>query len=168
LAPLFIMTWLLVLFDVGSPVLFWQQRVGQGGGNFLLHKFRTLRPPFDWNGQPVPADQRQSWIGQALRRARLDELPQLFNVLVGDMSWIGPRPLLPHDQPPNPALRLSVRPGITGWAQVNGLRGETSTVDKMQRRVQYDLDYLKNWSLWLDLKILVRTALTVVYDRHAY
>jgi lipopolysaccharide/colanic/teichoic acid biosynthesis glycosyltransferase len=156
-SPLFIMTWLLVLLDVGSPVLFWQQRLGQGGGNFLLHKFRTLRPPFDWNGQPVPANKRQSGLGHALRRARLDELPQLFNVLVGDMSLIGPRPLLPHDQPPNPALRLSVRPGITGWAQVHGANLVTN-----REKGALDEYYIRNASLWLDLRIIALTLRAVV------
>ncbi len=154
LSPLFITACLLVLLDVGSPVLFWQQRIGQGGSNFLLHKFRTLRPPFDWQGQPVPEDRRLSWIGRLLRKTRLDELPQLFNVLVGDMSLIGPRPLLPHDQPTNPSVRLSARPGITGWAQVNG--GNLVTVDE---KGALDEWYIRNASLWLDLRIVGLTFL---------
>jgi putative colanic acid biosynthesis UDP-glucose lipid carrier transferase len=113
-------------------------------------------------------------LGAFLRRTSLDELPQILNVLEGKMSFVGPRP---HAVAHNEAyrklisgymIRHKVRPGITGWAQVNGLRGETSTVEMMQRRVQYDLDYLKNWSLWLDLKIIALTALTVIYDRNAY
>ena len=99
LSPLFAAVSLLVLLDVGSPVLFWQQRIGQGGGCFLLYKFRTFRAPFDSNGKPLTQAQRLSWIGRLLRDTRLDELPQLFNVLVGDMSLIGPRPLLLRDQP---------------------------------------------------------------------
>ena len=119
--PLFVMTTLLVLLDLGSPVLFWQQRIGQGHGrSFFLYKFRTLRPPYNQSGQPVPENDRRSFVGRCLRSSRIDELPQLFNVLVGDMSLIGPRPLLPHDQPKNTSLRLAVRPGITGWAQING------------------------------------------------
>jgi lipopolysaccharide/colanic/teichoic acid biosynthesis glycosyltransferase len=154
LSPLFLTACLLVMLDVGSPVLFWQQRTGQGGISFPLYKFRTLRPPFDWHGEPVPEDQRLSWIGHFLRKTRLDELPQLFNVLVGDMSLIGPRPLLPHDQPMNPATRLSVRPGITGWAQVNG--GNLVTVDE---KGALDEWYIRNASLWLDLRIAGLTLL---------
>jgi putative colanic acid biosynthesis UDP-glucose lipid carrier transferase len=104
----------------------------------------------------------------------LDELPQILNVLEGKMSFVGPRP---HAVAHNEAyrklisgymIRHKVRPGITGWAQVNGLRGETSSVEKMHQRVQYDLDYLKNWSLWLDVRIIARTALCILRDRNAY
>ena len=148
-SPLIITVSLLVLLDVGSPVLFWQQRLGQGGRYFLLYKFRTLRPPFDSDGQKLTGAQRISWIGQLLRHARLDELPQLFNVLVGDMSLIGPRPLLPHDQPTNSILRLLVRPGITGWAQVNG--GNLITNNE---KGALDEWYVRNASPWLDLRIV--------------
>jgi lipopolysaccharide/colanic/teichoic acid biosynthesis glycosyltransferase len=86
----------------------------------MLQKFRTLRPPFNWRGDPVPEREKVSLVGKFLRQTRIDELPQLLNILVGDMALIGPRPLLPEDQPANPATRLMVRPGITGWAQVNG------------------------------------------------
>jgi len=97
LSPLLILVSLLVMLDVGTPVVFWQQRVGRGGTSFFLNKFRTLHSPYDWQGQSIPEDQRLSWIGRFLRRCRVDELPQLFNVLVGEMSLIGPRPLLPED-----------------------------------------------------------------------
>src|SRR5262249_58330541 len=110
----------VVLLDVGSPIFFWQRRVGIYGQGFHIHKFRTLKPAYDAQGQPHPSADRVSWAGALLRKFRLDELPQLLNVLVGDMSLIGPRPLLPHDQPSNAIARLMVRPGITGWAQVNG------------------------------------------------
>ncbi len=122
LVPLFLLVALVVLLDVGSPVMFWQQRLGAGGRTFLLHKFRTLKPSYDADGRPIPESERLSAAGALLRKLRLDELPQLLNVVVGDMSLVGPRPLLPHDQPRNPSLRLKVRPGITGWAQVNGGR----------------------------------------------
>jgi lipopolysaccharide/colanic/teichoic acid biosynthesis glycosyltransferase len=149
LLPAFLVLSALVLIDVGSPVMFWQQRLGHGGRNFLLYKFRTLRSPFDWRGNPVPEEERLSWIGHLIRKSRLDELPQLFNVLVGDMSLIGPRPLLPTDQPSNPTVRLSVRPGITGWAQVNG-GNLVSTAEKCA----LDEWYLRHASPWLDLTIL--------------
>ena len=156
LLPLLIVVTGLVYLDVGSPVLFWQQRLGLGGRAFLLQKFRTLRPPFDWSGQPIPAEERLSWIGTLLRNLRLDELPQLLNVLVGDMSLIGPRPLLPHDQPTNPSIRLMVRPGITGWAQVNG-----GTLLTPEEKDNLDEWYISNASLWLDLRILLMTFLFV-------
>jgi lipopolysaccharide/colanic/teichoic acid biosynthesis glycosyltransferase len=157
LLPLWIVVAGLALLDVGSPVLFWQQRIGLNGRNFLLHKFRTLQPPFDWSGRKVPDEQRLSWIGQLLRKMRLDELPQLLNVLVGDMSLIGPRPLLPQDQPPAPTVRLMVRPGITGWAQVNG-----GTLLSPKEKDELDEWYIRNASLWLDLRILGMTLLSLL------
>jgi putative colanic acid biosysnthesis UDP-glucose lipid carrier transferase len=113
-------------------------------------------------------------LGRVLRRTSLDELPQFLQVLTGEMSIVGPRPhAVAHNELYRKLIsgymiRHKVRPGITGWAQVHGLRGETSTVDKMRQRVQYDLDYLKNWSLWLDLKIIMKTALTLLRDSNAY
>jgi lipopolysaccharide/colanic/teichoic acid biosynthesis glycosyltransferase len=153
LAPLFITSAILILFDSGSPVLFWQQRIGQGHRNFFLYKFRTLRPPFDVYGQPVPQTERLSLVGRCLRKPRVDELPQLFSVLVGDMSLVGPRPLLPHDQPSNTSLRLSVRPGITGWAQIHG--GNLVTTEE---KGALDEWYIRHASLWLDLKIALLTV----------
>jgi lipopolysaccharide/colanic/teichoic acid biosynthesis glycosyltransferase len=150
--PLLVVTALIVLFDVGWPVWFWQQRKGQGGRELQLYKLRTLRPPFDRRGQRIPEEQRLSGIGRLLRHSRFDELPQLLNVLVGDMSLIGPRPLLPQDQPPNSALRLTVRPGITGWAQVNG-----GTLLSAREKDVLDLWYIRNASLWLDLRIIGTT-----------
>jgi lipopolysaccharide/colanic/teichoic acid biosynthesis glycosyltransferase len=152
LSPLFLMCSVLVLFAFGSPAIFWQQRVGRYGRSFLLYKFRTLRAPFDWHGHPVPAHRRISALGILLRDTHLDELPQLFNVLVGDMSLVGPRPLLPHDQPTNASQRLSVRPGITGWAQING--GNLVTMDE---KGALDDWYVRHISLWLDLRIALLT-----------
>jgi lipopolysaccharide/colanic/teichoic acid biosynthesis glycosyltransferase len=157
LLPLWIVVVSLAFLDVGSPILFWQQRTGLNGRSFLLHKVRTLRPPFDWNGHRVPDAQRLSWIGQLLRKTRLDELPQLLNVLVGDMSLIGPRPLLPRDQPTTPTVRLTVRPGITGWAQVNGGR-----LLSANEKDELDEWYIRNASPRLDLRILVLTFLSLV------
>jgi lipopolysaccharide/colanic/teichoic acid biosynthesis glycosyltransferase len=159
--PLIAIAALLVLLDVGSPVLFWQQRVGKGGRSFLLIKFRTLRPPFDSNGRAIPEEKRISLLGKFLRQTRLDELPQLLNVLVGDMSLIGPRPLLPEDQPANPTTRLLVRPGITGWAQVNGGKFLTP-----QEKDQFDEFYIRNASPWFDLHIAFLT-LKVLFRRNA-
>jgi putative colanic acid biosynthesis UDP-glucose lipid carrier transferase len=159
-----------------GPVLFKQRRYGLNGEEILVYKFRSMTVCEDGPvvTQATEKDSRITPFGAFLRRTSLDELPQIFNVLEGKMSFVGPRPhAVAHNEEYRKLIngymiRHKVRPGITGWAQVNGLRGETSTVDKMHRRVQYDLDYLKNWSLWLDLKILARTALTVVNDRNAY
>jgi putative colanic acid biosynthesis UDP-glucose lipid carrier transferase len=115
-----------------------------------------------------------SAIGRFLRKTSLDELPQFFNVLQGSMSIVGPRPhAVQHNelyrkQVKGYMLRHKVKPGITGWAQVNGLRGETDTLDKMQRRIEYDLYYIRSWSLMLDFKIILRTVLVVFKDRNAY
>jgi lipopolysaccharide/colanic/teichoic acid biosynthesis glycosyltransferase len=151
-APLFVITTILILLDLGSPVLFWQQRIGQGHRNFFLYKFRTLRPPYNQSGDPVPENDRRSFVGRCLRGSRIDELPQLFNVLVGDMSLIGPRPLLPHDQLENTSLRLAVRPGITGWAQING--GNLVTAEE---KGALDDWYIRHASLGLDLRIALLT-----------
>ncbi len=159
-----------------GPVLFRQRRYGLNGEEILVYKFRTMTVCEDGPviAQATKHDCRVTTLGAFLRRTSLDELPQILNVLEGKMSFVGPRPhAVAHNEEYRKLIngymiRHKVRPGITGWAQVNGQRGETSTVDKMQRRVQYDLDYLKNWSLALDLKIIVRTALTVFKDRNAY
>jgi len=157
LLPLFLVVAIVVLLDVGSPVFFWQRRLGRNGQIFQMHKFRTLKPSYDVQGAPLDNTERVSWIGAALRKARLDELPQLLNVLVGDMALIGPRPLLPRDQPRNPTIRLSVRPGITGWAQVHG-----GTLLKPEEKNALDEWYVQNGSLWLDLKILAKTIVIVL------
>jgi lipopolysaccharide/colanic/teichoic acid biosynthesis glycosyltransferase len=157
LLPLLILAAILVFLDVGSPLLFWQQRAGQGGRELQLYKLRTLRPPFDRRGQRISEERRVSWIGRLLRQTRIDELPQLLNVLVGDMSLIGPRPLLPRDEPPSSTLRLTVRPGITGWAQVNGGTSLTPT-----EKEALDVWYIRNASLWLDLRIIGMTFLVVL------
>jgi lipopolysaccharide/colanic/teichoic acid biosynthesis glycosyltransferase len=161
LAPLALLITFVVAFDVGFPVIFWQQRPGLYGRPFKLFKFRTMRAPHDKQQRRIADDQRSSVVGQILRRTRLDELPQLYNVLMGDMSLIGPRPLLPCDQAPDYAARLSVRPGITGWAQVNGGR-IISTSDKLM----LDVWYVQNASLLLDLTIILRTVkMILVGDR---
>ena len=120
LFPVFVLAGLLVCLDVGRPVLFWQERLGWKGRSFLIYKFRTLGAPFYADGQFLTRGQKTIFYWWVSAHTRIDELPQLFNVLLGDMSLIGPRPLLPEDQPSNISVRLSVRPGITGWAQING------------------------------------------------
>ena len=158
LAPIAVLVAFIVALDVGFPVIFWQQRPGLYGRPFKLYKFRTMRAPHDKHSRRIPDDQRSSAVGRILRRTRLDELPQLYNVLVGDMSLVGPRPLLPRDQSPDYAARLSVRPGITGWAQVNGGR-IISPSDKWI----LDIWYAQNASFVLDLKIVLRTVKMILF-----
>jgi lipopolysaccharide/colanic/teichoic acid biosynthesis glycosyltransferase len=158
LAPVAFLMCFIIALDVGFPLIFWQQRPGLYGRPFKLYKFRTMRAPYDKHQRRIPDDQRSSTVGQILRRIRLDELPQLYNVLVGDMSLIGPRPLLPCDQAPEYAARLSVRPGITGWAQVNGGR-IISAFDKLI----LDIWYVHNSSLALDLAIVLRTVKMILF-----
>jgi len=162
LAPVMVVAAVLVLLDVGRPILFWQQRPGLGGRPFKLYKLRTMAAAHDADGRRVPDDRRLSGIGHFLRGTRLDELPQLFHILIGQMSFIGPRPLLPVDQPVGNATRLLVRPGLTGWAQVKGGR-QVSAEDK----AALDIWYLRNACLKLDLKILWRTAGMVVFGETA-
>jgi lipopolysaccharide/colanic/teichoic acid biosynthesis glycosyltransferase len=157
--PLLMIAGLLVVLDIGTPVLFWQERQGWKRRSFLMYKFRTLSAPFDSDGNPA-IGREPSAIGQLLRATRLDELPQLLNVLLGDMSLIGPRPLLPEDQPENTTVRLSVRPGITGWAQVNGAKLVTK-----DEKGKLDEWYIQNASLWLDIRILWMTATMMLKSR---
>jgi lipopolysaccharide/colanic/teichoic acid biosynthesis glycosyltransferase len=160
LAPLFLVIGLVVAMDVGLPTVFWQQRPGVRGRPFKLYKFRTMRGAHDQHGRLIPDDQRVSFVGRFLRQSRLDELPQLFNILLGEMSFVGPRPLLPQDQAC--AERLLVKPGLTGWAQVNGGR-QIAARDK----AVLDVWYMGNASLWLDLKILAQTLpVLVLGERH--
>ena len=158
LIPVVIIVAFVVALDVGFPLIFWQQRPGLYGRPFKLYKFRTMRAPHDKHQRRIPDDQRSSAVGQIIRRARLDELPQLYNVLVGDMSLIGPRPLLPCDQSPDYAARLSVRPGITGWAQVNGGR-----IISPSDKCILDIWYAQNASFVLDLKIVLSTVKMVLF-----
>jgi Undecaprenyl-phosphate glucose phosphotransferase len=160
-----------------GPVLFQQKRLGFNNNPIVVYKFRTMvhRSEAETDiPQAVRGDPRVTRLGRLLRRSSLDELPQLLNVLRGNMSLIGPRPhALVHNElyaaQINEYLgRHRVQPGITGWAQVNGLRGETNTLDKMKRRVEHDLDYIDRWSLALDLKILLLTVVRCAFDRNAY
>ena len=157
LLPLALLVGLAVAADIGFPVIFWQQRPGRAGRPFKLYKFCTMRRLHDKDGRRIADELRSTRVGCLLRRTRLDELPQLYNILVGEMSFVGPRPLLPCDQPDDTALRLSLRPGLTGMAQVHG-KATMSPNDKNA----LDVWYIHNASLWLDFKILLRTLLVFV------
>jgi lipopolysaccharide/colanic/teichoic acid biosynthesis glycosyltransferase len=152
-SPLLIGVGLAVIGSVGWPLVFWQQRPGLGGRPFRLLKFRSMRGGVGADGRQLSDDERVSAVGNFLRRSRLDELPQLFNILRGDMSFIGPRPLLPRDQDDAHRARLLVRPGLTGWAQVVGGRA-ISAADK----AALDVWYVRHANLQLDLAILMRTV----------
>jgi lipopolysaccharide/colanic/teichoic acid biosynthesis glycosyltransferase len=160
LSPLMVFVALLVHWRIGPPVLFAQERPGLGGRPFRIWKFRTMREERDAAGDPLPDELRLTRLGRLLRSASLDELPELFNVLRGDMSLVGPRPLLMEYLPlytPGQARRHEVRPGITGWAQVNG-RNAIS----WEERFALDVWYVDNRSLLLDLRILLLTAAKVL------
>jgi putative colanic acid biosynthesis UDP-glucose lipid carrier transferase len=159
-----------------GPVFFRQRRYGLDGRAFLVWKFRSMTVCED--GPEIPQakrfDPRVTPFGAFLRRTSLDELPQFFNVLLGSMSIVGPRPhAVAHNEQYRKLihgymLRHKVKPGITGWAQINGFRGETDTLDKMERRVEHDLWYICNWSLWLDLRIVLMTTLKGFAGRNTY
>jgi lipopolysaccharide/colanic/teichoic acid biosynthesis glycosyltransferase len=162
MSPIAVVVCVLVLIDVGIPVVFWQQRVGRNGAPLYLYKFRTLQTLFDRQTKERRLAQEPSPIGRFLQTTRLDELPQLWNIISGDMSSVGPRPLLPADQPDDLEVRLMVRPGLTGWAQVCG--GKLISADEKNA---LDAWYIRHASLRLDLKIIVRTVwmLSVTGDR---
>ena len=156
LCPVFLMLATLVALLLGTPVLFRQQRPGLGGRPFWLLKFRTMTEARDAAGNLLPDAQRLTAFGRFLRATSLDELPELLNVLKGDMSLVGPRPLLMQyldRYTPEQARRHEVRPGITGWAQVNGRNAIT-----WEEKFKLDVWYVDNWSLWLDIKIIFMTV----------
>ena len=171
LSPIVVVLCILVLSKLGSPVFFRQVRPGIEGRPFKMVKFRTMTDERGPDGALLPDDQRLTALGAWLRSTSLDELPELFNVLKGDMSLVGPRPLLMdylslyNDRQ---ARRHEVRPGITGWAQINGYRGETDTLDKMEGRIDYDLDYIRNWSLLMDVKIVFLTVFKGFVGSHVH
>lgn len=156
-APLFLAVACSVALWIGRPIMFWQDRPGRGGRRFRLYKFRTMGPAHGPDGRPIADESRLNRLGRFLRATRLDELPQLWNILKGDMSFVGPRPLLLADQVEGETMRLLVRPGLTGWAQVMGGRS-VGPSDKMA----LDAWYVRHASLALDLKILLKTLPIVV------
>ena len=175
-SPLMLLVALGVKLTSPGPIIFKQRRYGLDGHEITVYKFRTMKVCED--GPEIPQatadDQRVTPLGRFLRRTSLDELPQFINVLQGAMSIVGPRPhAVAHNEYyrhliPGYMLRHKVRPGLTGWAQINGWRGETETLEKMEKRVEYDLDYLTRWSLWFDLKIIWLTILHGMMGSRAY
>lgn len=160
LSPLFLLIALIVYLGMGRPVIFSQLRPGVKGKPFKMYKFRTMTEATDDKGNLLPDDERLTSVGRFLRETSLDELPELFNVLKGDMSLVGPRPLLMQYLPrytSEQARRHEVKPGVTGWAQVNGRNALT-----WEEKFKLDVWYVDNWSLWLDIKILFITLLKVL------
>ncbi len=176
MSPLLLLIALGVKLTSPGPIIFKQRRYGLDGSEIRVYKFRTMKVCEDGEKivQTVRDDSRVTPFGRFLRRTSLDELPQFVNVLSGSMSIVGPRPhAVAHNEYyrrliPGYMLRHKVRPGLTGWAQINGWRGETETLEKMEKRVEYDLDYLRRWSLWFDLKIILLTIFRGFKDSHAY
>jgi putative colanic acid biosynthesis UDP-glucose lipid carrier transferase len=176
ISPLLLAIAIGVKLSSPGPVIFRQRRNGLDGEEIVVWKFRSMTTQDDGAvvKQATRGDARITRFGAFLRKTSLDELPQFFNVLQGQMSIVGPRPhAVTHNAEYRQIIkaymvRHKVKPGITGWAQVNGQRGETDTIEKMKARVEYDLEYLRNWSLGLDLRIIVATIRLVFVDRHAY
>jgi undecaprenyl-phosphate glucose phosphotransferase len=174
--PIMALTCIAIKLDSPGPIIFRQIRKGFNGKQFVILKFRSMT--VQENGpnvvQATCDDSRVTTIGRLLRSSSIDELPQLWNVLRGDMSLVGPRPhALAHDNYfetllSDYAFRHQLKPGITGWAQCNGARGATPTIEHIEKRVKFDLWYINNWSLWLDLLILIKTVFEVLRKRNAY
>jgi putative colanic acid biosynthesis UDP-glucose lipid carrier transferase len=176
ISPFLLLIALAVKLSSPGPVIFKQRRYGLDGEEILVYKFRSMSVCEDGGTvrQAEKNDARVTRLGGFLRKTSLDELPQFINVLQGRMSIVGPRPhAVAHNELYRTLImgymiRHKVKPGITGWAQINGYRGETDTLDKMQGRIDYDLDYLRHWSLTLDLQIILKTVQVVFKDRAAY
>ena len=176
ISPIMLVIALLIKLTSEGPILFKQRRYGLNGQVIEVWKFRSMKVLEDAAIVPQAKknDPRITPLGAFLRRTSLDELPQFFNVMQGTMSIVGPRPhAIAHNEQYRKLihgymLRHKVKPGITGWAQVNGWRGETDTTEKMERRVQFDLDYINNWSLWMDLKIIWKTVFGGMHGKNVY
>jgi putative colanic acid biosynthesis UDP-glucose lipid carrier transferase len=175
-SPVLLAIAIAVKLSSPGPIIFRQRRYGLDGEEILVYKFRSMTVTEDGSEvmQAQRNDVRITRLGRFLRKTSLDELPQFVNVLQGRMSIVGPRPhAVAHNEMYRKLIkgymvRHKVKPGITGWAQVNGYRGETETLDKMQGRIDYDLDYLRHWSLRLDLFIIYKTVRVVMGDQKAY
>jgi Undecaprenyl-phosphate glucose phosphotransferase len=175
-APFLLAIAALIKLDSPGPVFFRQQRSGQFGRKFNIYKFRSLREADEEAAMLVSkGDPRVTRVGRHLRKYSLDELPQIINVLRGEMSLVGPRPHAPKakanghlyaDLMPDYTLRYRIKPGMTGWAQVHGWRGETDTEEKLRKRVAFDFDYIRDWSFWLDLRILFRTIPAILFPKN--
>ena len=172
-SPLLILSAILIKVTSEGPILFKQERVGLNKETFYMYKFRSMKvqePSEEATQWTTKNDPRKTWWGNIMRRFSIDELPQFFNVLKGDMSVIGPRPERPYfvdkfkEDIPHYMIKHQVRPGITGWAQVNGLRGDTSIED----RIEHDLYYIENWTFSMDLKIIILTVITGFIHKNAY
>ena len=177
LAPVLLLIALAIKLDSSGPLIFKQRRYGLDGREFVVWKFRSMTVCEDNSKKLFQAtvnDPRVTRVGRILRKTSLDELPQLFNVLEGTMSLVGPRPhAVAHNEEYKSLIkgymwRHKVKPGITGLAQVNGWRGETDVLEKMEKRVEYDLKYINSWSMWLDVKILFKTLITVPFQKNAH
>lgn len=180
LSPLMLLTALLIKLDSQGPIFFRQHRYGYNNRLINVLKFRSMHQhAHDANAerQTTRNDQRITRIGRFIRKTSIDELPQLFNVLRGNMSMVGPRPhatatkaagVLFEDAVVQYSARHRVKPGITGWAQINGYRGETDTLEKIERRVELDLEYIERWSVWFDLYILFRTVPAIALNQEVY
>jgi len=176
ISPIMLIIAAAVKFTSSGPVLFKQTRYGLKGEKIRVWKFRSMTVCEDGDTvtQATRGDSRYTKIGEFLRKTSLDELPQFFNVLQGTMSIVGPRPhAVAHNEQyrtiiPGYMLRHLIKPGITGWAQINGWRGETNTIYKMRKRVEFDLEYMREWSLWLDIKIIFFTIFRAFTDKNAY
>ena len=176
-SPLLVIISFLLLLTSGQPIIFLQKRIGWDGKIFTIYKFRTMKvhkEAGDQITQAIPNDVRFTKVGKWLRKTSLDELPQIINVLQGRMSLVGPRPhaLKQEDEFKKKiegyVLRYKVKPGITGWAQVNDLRGEVKSIDDINRRLQHDLFYIENWSLWFDIRILLTTSIKIFFSKQAW
>jgi len=176
ITPLLLFIALAVKLTSSGPAIFQQRRLGWNGETIMIYKFRSMYQHAESSvlTQATKGDPRITPLGRFLRSTSLDELPQFINVLQGNMSIVGPRPhALSHNDQymqliPRYMLRHKVKPGITGWAQVNGLRGETDTVDKMEARIQADIYYIEHWSLWFDLRIIFMTVFKGLVGKNAY
>jgi len=176
LSPLMLIIAILIKFDSKGPIIYWQNRYGAQGQEFKIAKFRTMHTEdSDENfSQATENDPRVTKVGSILRKRSLDELPQLINVIYGNMSLVGPRP---HPNLLNERYRNSIysymkrhniKPGITGLAQINGARGETKNQEDMVKRLKYDMEYIRNWSIYLDLKIMLLTVVHLITNQKSY